>query len=190
MVPLEEIDRRVRKGRVLRPHDDGDAASATATTPQPSPPSFPPGASPARRPPVLPAYQPPVSRPAETSAGVGHLEGRHVRRLRRGRRAIDARLDLHGMRQDEARAALVRFIGRCRAQGHRYVLVITGKGSPRSDRAPEPWVHDEPGVLRRNVPRWLASPDVSPMVVSYSEAGPHHGGSGALYVQVRVAQHD
>lgn len=159
----------------------------------------PPGAAgeqpakPRLRAPSLPPYAPPVSRPRQV-AGSSHLtsfDSKSARRLKSGRLDIGARLDLHGMRQDEARAALVSFLRSAQTRGHRYVLVITGKGLPRRLSAsfddgdpPEPWT-GQPGVLRRNVPVWLASPDLSTFVVSYTEAAPQHGGSGAIYVQVR-----
>jgi DNA-nicking Smr family endonuclease len=41
------------------------------------------------------------------------------------------------------------------------------------------------GVLRRSVPLWLTEPDLRSVVLSVSEASPKHGGSGALYVQLR-----
>ena len=40
-------------------------------------------------------------------------------------------------------------------------------------------------MLRRNVPRWLAEPDLRAIVVSYTTAAIHHGGEGALYLQLR-----
>lgn len=151
-----------------------------------------------RRPPVLPPYVPPVSVPKQKASRNGlpelsSFDSKSARRIRGGRTEIDARLDLHGMRQDEARAALVSFLRLAQARGHRFVLVITGKGAPRRSNFAggevEPWSPDRPdppGVLRRNVPVWLASPDMRSLVVSYTEAAIQHGGAGALYVQVRI----
>lgn len=87
------------------------------------------------------------------------------------------------MRQDEAHAALRTFLTRAHEHGLRYVLVITGKGGARSE-ADDPWRGR--GVLKRNVPRWLAEPDLSRIVVSYSEAALKHGGEGALYIHIRA----
>lgn len=150
-------------------------------------------AKPRQQAPSLPPYVPPASRP-RPAAGSAHLtsfDSKSARRLKSGRLDIGARLDLHGMRQDEARAALVSFLRAAQLRGHRYVLVITGKGLPRRPSSsfddgdpPQPWT-GQPGVLRRNVPVWLASPDLRTLVVSYTEAAPQHGGSGAIYVQVR-----
>ena len=44
------------------------------------------------------------------------------------------------------------------------------------------------GVIRRGVPHWLEEPDLRAVVLSYTEASPRHGGTGALYVQLRKAR--
>ncbi len=116
------------------------------------------------------------------------FEPKRAKRLAKGKLAIEARLDLHGMRQGEAHAALVRFVLDAHVGGLRHVKVITGKGAPEgqgSDRA-ELWERREDrGVLRRMVPIWLAEAQLSALVVSFTAAGRGHGGDGALYVQVR-----
>ncbi len=117
---------------------------------------------------------------------VAAFDDRHARRIGAGRVEIDARLDLHGMRQSEARQALRRFLFRAMAKGHRTVLVITGKGE--QSLANRPWEGgvDEPrGVLKRMVPLWLKEPELAVAVVSFRTAHPRHGGEGALYVHVR-----
>ncbi|MCB1514752.1 MAG: Smr/MutS family protein [Hyphomicrobiaceae bacterium] len=112
-----------------------------------------------------------------------------VRRIRSGRIEIEARIDLHGMRQDEAHGALRAFLHGCQGRGLRWVLVITGKGrvaSSAEQAAGEPYyAGHERGILRRAVPRWLAEPDLRPLVVSYTTAALHHGGEGALYIRLR-----
>ncbi|WP_419539981.1 Smr/MutS family protein [Methylobacterium oryzae] len=100
--------------------------------------------------------------------------------LRRGRLAIEARIDLHGMVQAEAHAALTGFLLRARAAGHSYVLVVTGKGGPGYSEA-----FAERGVLRRSVPHWLRGPELRGIVLGFEEAARHHGGGGALYVRLR-----
>lgn len=126
-------------------------------------PVRPPQTLPRPRPPALPA-----------------IDRKTLRRLGSGQLDIDARLDLHGMTQDEAHRALRAFLAACRNRGDRFTLVITGKGGAASID------HGERGVLRRNVPRWLAEPDLAPLVVGIAQAAIRHGGSGALYVRVRV----
>ena len=115
----------------------------------------------------------------------------HARKLRKGQLAIEARIDLHGMRQHEAHSALRRFLQSCFAQGKRLVLVITGKGtsSLRSfeDEHGRSTGELQRGVLKRNVPLWLAEPELRPLIVSFTEAAIEHGGSGALYIHLRRA---
>ena len=40
-------------------------------------------------------------------------------------------------------------------------------------------------MLKRNVPRWLAEPELRSIVVGLTTAAIRHGGDGALYVQLR-----
>lgn len=108
------------------------------------------------------------------------LENRLRTQLRRGQQGVDAVIDLHGMRQDEAHLALRAFLRREQGRGTRLALVVTGKGAAGTSL-----FGDERGVLRRVVPHWLRLPDLRPMVVGFEEAQARHGGSGALYVRLR-----
>lgn len=114
--------------------------------------------------------------PAEAPAGAQGtgLDRRSAQRLKRGQTPIEARLDLHGMTQEEAHGALRRFIARMYAEGRRTVLIITGKGMQGGG-----------GVLRQGVPRWLAEPGCRALVLAIEEAQARHGGAGALYVLLR-----
>jgi DNA-nicking Smr family endonuclease len=104
--------------------------------------------------------------------------GRRERaQLSRGRKEIDARIDLHGMTQTRAHRALFGFLQRAQDDGLSFVLVITGKGKVGAE--------SERGVLRRQVPQWLNLPEFRLLVVGYEEAHVGHGGEGALYVRVR-----
>jgi DNA-nicking Smr family endonuclease len=104
------------------------------------------------------------------------LEERARRRLARGVSEVEAWVDLHGMTQERAFAALVAFLRNAQKRGARLVLVITGKGGEQGAGR---------GVLRRSVPAWLARPDLRHLVVGFEEAQRRHGGAGALYVRVR-----
>ena len=53
-------------------------------------------------------------------------------------------------------------------------MVITGKGRG-----------GEVGVLKRQVPLWLALPEFRAIVVGFEDAHQRHGGEGALYLRVR-----
>jgi DNA-nicking Smr family endonuclease len=115
---------------------------------------------------------------------------RRGKRLAAGKLPIDARIDLHGRTQSEARALLRAFLITAQSRGHHFVKVITGKGGARdNDEAPfDLYGRPRRGVLRELVPAWLAEPDLRTFVVSYMTAGRGHGGSGALYVQIRSSK--
>lgn len=106
-------------------------------------------------------------------------------RLRRGQLEIDARIDLHGRTQPQARASLENFLASSAARGHRCVLVITGKGSPRGGDETGFMPDRERGVLREQVPRWLSRAPLAHHVVTWQPAARQHGGDGALYILVR-----
>ncbi len=128
--------------------------------------------SPAAKPAVIPKPTPP---PVPPLAPLGRRERSQ---LSRGRKEIDARLDLHGMTQTRAHRVLFAFLQRASSEGATFVLVITGKGrtvGPESER----------GVLRRQVPEWLSLPEFRALVVGFEEAHIGHGGEGALYVRIR-----
>jgi DNA-nicking Smr family endonuclease len=109
------------------------------------------------------------------------LDRRLKQRVARGREPIEARLDLHGMTQAQAHAELSRFLRRAQADGLRTVLIVTGKGLRSRDHGQE----HERGVLRRQVPMWLALPEFRLLVVGFDAAHVGHGGQGALYVRLR-----
>jgi DNA-nicking Smr family endonuclease len=115
---------------------------------------------------------PPAANPGIANPGI---DRRTAERLRKGKLAIDRRLDLHGMTEAAAHAVLDRFVRQAWQDGARVLLVITGKGS----------VREGGGVLRRNLPRWLAAGENAPRVLRIETAQPHHGGSGASYVLLR-----
>jgi DNA-nicking Smr family endonuclease len=132
------------------------------------------------------AQKSPVNKPVTTAKPsrappappLAPLGRRERSQLSRGRKNIDARLDLHGMTQPRAHRALLTFLRRASSDGLTFVLVITGKGrtvGPDSER----------GVLRRQVPEWLSLPEFRSLVVGFEEAHIGHGGEGALYVRVR-----
>jgi DNA-nicking Smr family endonuclease len=107
--------------------------------------------------------------PAGDLGAAPGLDRRSAERLRRGQRAIEARLDLHGMTQDEAHRALDAFIARAQHGALRCVLVITGKS----------------GVLRAAVPRWLNEAPNRGRLLAVAPAQPRDGGVGALYLLLR-----
>ena len=141
--------------------------------------------------PVEAVTEPKTSRPAKLTPlpasprpsappPLAPLGRRMKQRLSRGTAEIDGRIDLHGLTQAEAHTVLWRFLHQAQARDAKVVLVITGKGArPGSDP------HAERGVLKRQVPLWLESAELRPLVVGFESAGIGHGGQGALYVRVR-----
>jgi DNA-nicking Smr family endonuclease len=111
------------KARVHRAHEEpGDPVT--------------PRAAPTEKPrlrdsPLRAGPQPGMPAPgASTPPQLSDLDRRKARRIGTGKIDIEARIDLHGMRQSEAHAALRRFLRQAHAVGRRWVLIITGKGGP------------------------------------------------------------
>jgi DNA-nicking Smr family endonuclease len=130
--------------------------------------------------PAAPAAPPPPPVPPVLQHGhVAGIDAGTIRRLRRGQLPIEAALDLHGHRQDDAHRALIGFVGAHQAAGRRLVLVVTGKGL-RGDRS---------GVLRRQVPLWLNAPPLRDKILAFDYARPEHGGTGALYILLKRQRH-
>lgn len=125
-----------------------------------------------------------VSLPVPPSAVLGHdkgIEPKLNRKIRRGHLPIDATIDLHGLRQDEAHAALCRFIAARHARGDRTVLVITGKGLKKTG-----WGQiEQKGVLRSMLALWLNQKTLAPLVAGWQESAREHGGDGAFYVRLK-----
>jgi DNA-nicking Smr family endonuclease len=134
-------------------------------------------AKPAALPPSTPRASPPkIAKPAMPP--LASLGRRDRSQLSRGRKEIEARLDLHGMTQARAHRALSSFLQRAHLDGLTFVLIITGKGRVGGAEV-------ERGVLRRQVPQWLSQPEFRTLVVGFEAAHIGHGGEGALYVRVR-----
>lgn len=93
-----------------------------------------------------------------------------VRKLRRGGWAIQAQIDLHGSRRDQAREQLAAFVHDAKRNGWRCVRVVHGKGNGSPGREP---------VLKRRVHGWLAQ---HACVIAFTQARAAEGGSGALIV--------
>ncbi|WP_418315966.1 Smr/MutS family protein [Piscinibacter sakaiensis] len=98
-----------------------------------------------------------------------------LRKLRRGGWAIQAELDLHGLRRDEARQALGDFLRLAVRKGIRCVRVVHGKGLGSPGREP---------VLKSKVKSWLVQRQ---QVIAFVQARPADGGHGALVVLLRPA---
>lgn len=150
-----------RRGKLFHPAKP--AAPPEPVPPPPAPPIPPPPA--AKRGRVGSAQPAPKPNPG--------LDRGTEKRLKAGEIPIERRIDLHGMTQADAHAALDRFVRQAARDGLRLLLVITGKGSASE------------GVLRRAVPRWLTAGEHATTVLRTAPAQTRHGGEGALYVLLR-----
>ena len=95
------------------------------------------------------------------------------RQLKRGEIAIEAELDLHGMRLEQARRELQSFLRECIERRLSSVRIIHGKGSRSGPEGP---------ILKPSVLHWLGLWDE---VLAFASAQPRHGGNGACYVLLR-----
>jgi len=121
------------------------------------------------------AEQAPQAPAVKKTSGVHHpLERPVKRKIAKGRLALEARIDLHGLVQSEAHVILLDFLIRAHERGMRHVLVITGKGSSLGSE----------GALKRAVPFWFSKPEFRYLISSYETAAQHHGGEGALYIRL------
>jgi DNA-nicking Smr family endonuclease len=103
------------------------------------------------------------------------IQASQLRDLRRGRIRPEEKIDLHGLRVDEARRQLLCELRRAAENGKRCLVVIHGKGL-RSPGRP---------VLRTALPGWLADPELAGCVLAFAPACVDDGGSGATYVLLR-----
>jgi len=165
----ESVAKEIRPLRKKPRAGKPGAVSAEAATTAAAKPETPPKPLPSTK---IPRAIMPVAPP------LAPLGRRERAQLSRGRKEIDARLDLHGMTQTRAHRALSVFLQRAHSDGLTFVLVITGKGRAAG-------ADPERGVLRRQVPKWLSLPEFRSLVVGFEKAHVGHGGEGALYVRIR-----
>ncbi len=135
--------------------------------------------------PQRPQVKPSVSKtatPAKEQPQDVQVDARTDSRLRRGKIAIDARIDLHGHTQDQAHRSLNSFLLKCHAHDMRCVLVITGKGVKVFDAADDTPVR---GVLKKMLPHWLSMQPLKSIVLKYYPAQIKDGGEGAFYIYLK-----
>ncbi len=170
----------LHKSRKLSPATRVSPKPAQITANAPAPiPSFTLGAKAPRG--GETAYSPP-STADRLRADPVNMDSKAFTRLKRGKLAPEARIDLHGMTLDQAHPTLIRFILTSQTRGLRLVLVITGKGSREDPYDPMP---RRRGVLKTQVPQWLRMAPVAQAVLQVTPAHQRHGGDGAYYVYLR-----
>ena len=93
-----------------------------------------------------------------------------VTKLRRGQWSIQAQIDLHGLRRDQAREQIGLFLRDANRRGLRCVRVVHGKGNGSPGKQ---------AVLKDVVRRWLVQ---KAEVLAFVQARASEGGAGALVV--------
>ena len=96
------------------------------------------------------------------------------KKLRQGRYTIDATLDLHQRKPEQARDDLLDFVNDCMAQGIRTVVIHHGRGG-RENRA----------LIKSFVAQWL--PELEE-VLAFHTAQKQHGGDKAVYVLLKKSE--
>ena len=174
--PLSDEERALWPGYCALDHAAARSAQRAAAN-RPAGDSPAAASTPSRR-----GARQPESAAGKKAPPLAPLGRRLKQRVARGREPIDARLDLHGMTQREAHAALLRFLRGAQADGARMALVVTGKGTQKRARRP----------CRRRTRRAAAAgadvavaAGISLLVVGFEDAHVGHGGEGALYVRLR-----
>ena len=109
--------------------------------------------------------------PAWAAAGIGPSV---LRQLARAFWPVGARLDLHGLTSDQARAALVTFIENSQRHATRCVCIIHGVGYGSANGQP---------VLPLRVRQWLKQ---LPAVSAFAQAPKAYGGAGALLALLQL----
>ena len=131
----------------------------------------PPSVAPQKMPKIMPQ---PILGPADLNAArYGGISRARAHMIKTGRIRPTARLDLHGLSRTEAQRRLESFLIISALEGHRVVLIITGKGVAGQ------------GILRRNLPVWLSFPPLAGRIIAYCQAQKKDGGAGAFYVNLR-----
>jgi DNA-nicking Smr family endonuclease len=104
------------------------------------------------------------------------LDPRLVSELRRGKFAVQAHFDMHGLIQGDAKEALKEFIIASVRKGLRTVLVVHGRGL-RS-----PGGHS---ILKHASAGWLSHGAIGGHVLAFTTARAADGGAGATYVLLK-----
>ena len=141
-----------------------EGSGSDSPAPQKKPTKRKPLQNPQRKP--LPVTPPSPIKHGE-SAG---LDKRSADKLRKGKMVIDARLDMHGMSQEQAHRALNAFIEAAFVTQKRCVQVVTGKGK---------------GILQQAVPEWLNQMPNRARIISFTHTPQHQGGTGALNILIK-----
>lgn len=114
----------------------------------------------------------PVSSDSILSYSHSSLPSRRFRDLTNGQIAWEERLDLHGLKAEDARQILWNFIQKQIKNDKRCLLIIHGKGGHQG----------APPVIKNLVNRWLVQINE---VIAFHSALAKDGGNGAVYVLLK-----
>ena len=112
----------------------------------------------------------------ELSYRADGIQDAAYRKLKRGAYRIGQELDLHGLRSDEAKLAVARFLAYCQEHDIRCVRIIHGKGLRSKGAGP---------VLKQRLDGWLRQ---RKDVLAFCSARREDGGTGAVCVLLRKNQ--
>lgn len=98
------------------------------------------------------------------------------KRLRQGKYAIEARLDLHRHTVNQAREQVYQFVKDCMRNDIRIAIIVHGKGDRNIDN---------PATIKSYINKWLRELND---VMAFHTAQRQHGGYGAVYVLLRKSE--
>ncbi len=104
------------------------------------------------------------------------VKTRDFKDMKRGKIEVQAYIDLHGYKTQEAKAEISRFISSSVQSNKRYVRIVHGKGNRSRQNIP---------VLKHLTYTVLAQ---NKYVLAYCRAPVHDGGSGATYAMLKKAR--
>ncbi|VAW55835.1 hypothetical protein MNBD_GAMMA07-2499 [hydrothermal vent metagenome] len=102
------------------------------------------------------------------------IQKSYFKQIRNGKIAPRDHLDLHGYRRDDARRTLLEFLDHAQHQSFNLVRIVHGKGYHSSEKQP---------ILKAMINKWLQS---IPEVLAFVSATPNDGGTGAVYVLLKI----
>ena len=114
------------------------------------------------------------------------LEKNTLKKIKKGKLKIQSKLDLHGFTVEESKEKVAEFILKNYEYKKRLLLIITGKGK-RLDVS-EGWRGT--GKLKKNVPMWLRSVQLSKYILWFDSASPENGGEGALMIYLKKSKNE
>ena len=121
----------------------------------------------------------------ESNLSLHQLEKNTLKRIKKGKIKVESILDLHGYTLAESKQKVANFIFKSYKTNKRLLLIITGKGKKRSSE--NSWGEDL-GKLKKTVPLWLNSAQLSEYILWYDIATRQNGGEGALMVYLKKAK--